>query len=243
MLNTIKATRLFSMVLFFCLIFPVTGYALSDEGQEVSPAEKQKIFEKLHELSKSTFAIIATVNQEKQLVMLKEKILVDGTVTMKKPDMFRWEMVRPAKSITVIDGEEMTVYTPESKEAQVYSLSDNTMARTTMKFFSTTMWGAITEMEKRFAVKTFRKDGEIVLKLTPLSKMVGKYLSSIIIYYDGDTGLPHGFEMITPKSDKTVTKLSNIKVNPDIKPDVFKLTLPEDVWVTNNSDRSRNGIE
>ncbi|HJW85980.1 MAG TPA: hypothetical protein VJ440_05035, partial [Candidatus Brocadiaceae bacterium] len=42
------------------------------------------------------------------------------------------------------------------------------------------------------------------LKLTPLSKMVGKYLSSIIIYYDGDTGLPHGFEMITPKSDKTV---------------------------------------
>ena len=33
--------------------------------------------------------------------------------------------------------------------------------------------------------------------------MVGKYLSSIIIYYDGDTGLPHGFEMTTPKSDKT----------------------------------------
>ncbi len=64
------------MVLFFCLIFPVTGYALSDEGQEVSPAEKLKIFEKLHELSKSTFAIIATVNQEKQLVMLKEKTVL-----------------------------------------------------------------------------------------------------------------------------------------------------------------------
>lgn len=238
-----KTNRLFYAVMFFCLIFPTTIYALSDEGQEVSPADKQKIFEKLHELSKGTFAIIATVNQEKQLVMLKEKILVDGTVTMQKPNMFRWEMVRPAKSITVIDGEEMTVYTPESKEAQVYSLSDNTMARTTMKFFSTTMWGSTTEMEKRFAVKTFRKDGEIVLKLTPLSKMVGKYLSSIIIYYDGDTGLPHGFEMTTPKSDKTVTRLSNIKINPEIKPDIFKLKLPEDVWVTNHSERSQNGIE
>ena len=144
----------------FCLIFPTTIYALSDDGQEVSPADKQKIFEKLKELSKDTYAIIATVNQEKQLVMLKEKISVDGTVTMQKPNMFRWEMVRPAKSITVIDGEEMTVYTPESKEAQVYSLSDNTMARTTMKFFSTTMWGSTTEMEKRFAVKTFRKEGK-----------------------------------------------------------------------------------
>ena len=135
MLNTIKANRLFSMALFFCLIFPTTIYALSDEGQEVSPADKQKIFEKLKELSKDTYAIIATVNQEKQVVLLKEKISVDGTVTMKKPNMFRWEMVRPGKSITVIDGEEMTVYTPESKEAQVYRLSDNTMARTSMKFF------------------------------------------------------------------------------------------------------------
>lgn len=242
MLKTKTANRLFS-VLLFCLIFPTTIYAMSDDGQEVSPADKQQIFEKLQALSKDTYAIIATVNQEKQLVALKEKVYVDGTVIMKKPNMFRWEMVRPGKSITVIDGEEMTVYTPESKEAQVYSLSDSTMARNTMQFFSTTMWGAITEMEKRFAVKTFRRDGEIVLKLTPLSKMVGKYLSSIIIYYGEDTGLPHGFEMITPKSDKTVTRLSNIKINPDIKPDVFKLKLPEDVWVTNNSDRSRNGIE
>ncbi len=242
MLKTKTANRLFS-VLLFCLIFPTTIYAMSDDGQEVSPADKQQIFEKLQALSKDTYAIIATVNQEKQLVALKEKVYVDGTVIMKKPNMFRWEMVRPGKSITVIDGEEMTVYTPESKEAQVYSLSDSTMARNTMQFFSTTMWGAITEMEKRFAVKTFRRDGEIVLKLTPLSKMVGKYLSSIIIYYGEDTGLPHGFEMITPKSDKTVTRLSNIKINPEIKPDVFKLKLPEDVWVTNNSDRSRNGIE
>ncbi len=238
-----KANRLFSVVLFFCLIFSTTIYALSDEGQEVSPADKQKIFEKLKELSKDTYAIIATVNQEKQLVMLKEKIYVDGTVIMKKPNMFRWEMVRPGKSITVIDGEEMTVYYPESKEAQMYSLSDNMTARNTMKFFSTTMWGSITEMEKRFTVKIFRKEGEIVLKLTPLSKMVGKYLSSIIIYYDGDTGLPHGFEMTTPKSDKTVTRLSNIKINPEIKPDVFKLKLPEDVWITNNSEQSKSGIE
>ena len=50
-------------------------------------------------------------------------------------------MVSPGKSITVIDGEEMTVYYPESKEAQMYSLSDNMTARNTMKFFSTTMWG------------------------------------------------------------------------------------------------------
>ena len=162
MLKIRKTNRLFSAVMFFCLIFPTTIYALSDDGQEVSPADKQKIFEKLKELSKDTYAIIATVNQEKQVVLLKEKISVDGTVTMKKPNMFRWEMVRPGKSITVIDGEEMTVYTPESKEAQVYSLSDNTMARTSMKFLSTTMWGSTAEMEKRFTVKTFRKEGEIV---------------------------------------------------------------------------------
>ena len=206
--------------------------------QEVSSADKQRIFERLTELSKDTDSITATINQEKQLSLLKEKICVDGTLIMKKPNMFRWDIVEPDKSIITVDGETMTVYHPESKEAQVYNLIGNLIARNTMRFLTITMWGSLNEIEKSFTLDILRKEDEIIFKLAPVSKMISRYVSSIIIQYEEKTGFPRGFEITTPKGDKTVTRLSNIKINPEIKTGTFKIKLPEDVRITNNFEQS-----
>lgn len=206
--------------------------------QEVSSADKQRIFERLTELSKDTDSITATINQEKQLSLLKEKICIDGTVIMKKPNMFRWDIVEPDKSIIAVDGETMTVYHPEIKEAQVYNLIGNLIARNTMRFLTITMWGSLNEIEKNFTFNILRKEDEIIFKLAPISKMISRYVSSIIIHYEEKTGFPRGFEITTPKGDKTVTRLSNIKINPEIKTGTFKIKLPEDVRITNNFEQS-----
>jgi len=206
--------------------------------QEVSSADKQRIFERLTELSKDTDSITATINQEKQLSLLKEKICVDGTLIMKKPNMFRWDIVKPDKSIIAVDGETMTVYHPEIKEAQVYNLIGNLIARNTMRFLMITMWGSLNEIEKNFTLNILRKEDEIIFKLVPVSKMISRYVSSIIIHYEESTGFPRGFEITTPKGDKTVTRLSNIKINPEIKTGTFKIKLPEYVRITNNFEQS-----
>jgi len=206
--------------------------------QGVSSADKQRIFERLTELSKDTDSITATINQEKQLSLLKEKICINGTVIMKKPNMFRWDIVKPDKSIIAVDGETMTVYHPEIKEAQVYNLIGNLIARNTMRFLTITMWGSLNEIEKNFTFNILRKEDEIIFKLVPVSKIISRYLSSIIIHYEEKTGFPRGFEITTPKGDKTVTRLSNIKINPEIKTGTFKIKLPEYVRITNNFEQS-----
>ena len=92
--------------------------------QEVSAVERQKILEKFKMLHKDMHSIFASVSQEKQLAALKKKVVVEGTVTMASPNMLKWDVVKPERSVTVIDGETMTVYHPDIKEAQVYTLSD-----------------------------------------------------------------------------------------------------------------------
>ncbi len=69
-------------------------------------------------LHKDMHSIFASVSQEKQLAALKKKVVVEGTVTMAKPNMLKWDVVKPERSVTVIDGETMTVYHPDIKEAQ-----------------------------------------------------------------------------------------------------------------------------
>ncbi|MBI5025659.1 MAG: outer membrane lipoprotein carrier protein LolA [Nitrospirae bacterium] len=217
-----------------------SAIASNNAIREVAAEEKQKIFERLKELQKGIHSMHATVSQEKQLSVLKKKIQLKGTIIMAKPNMLRWEVTMPEKSITVIDGETMTMYHPDVREAQVYNLSEDFVARNTMSFFATAMGGNLNEMEKKFTVTVFCNDGKIVLKLIPLSSIAKKYLSDITVYYDEVTGLPGGFEVTTPKGDRTITKLADIKINPEIRPDTFELKLPANVWITNKVESINN---
>ncbi|HMK59983.1 MAG TPA: outer membrane lipoprotein carrier protein LolA [Dissulfurispiraceae bacterium] len=238
-----KASRLLLSVFvstFILAIISISPCAASSTLKEISTAEKQSILERFKILHKDVHAILASVIQEKQLVALKKKIVVEGTVTMSKPNMLKWEVAKPERSMTVIDGETMTVYHPDVKEAQIFVLSENLIARNAMSFFSTAMGGDIAEMEQKFKVNIFRNDSEVVFRLSPTSKLVGKYLSAVLIFYDEKTALPRGFEMLTPKGDRTFTHLSNIKVNPELSPETFNFHLPADVWVTNKVEPRNN---
>lgn len=222
-------------------LFFTDSTCASVNGQhEVSADERQKIIGRFKTLRKDMHSVYASVSQEKQLAALKKKVVVEGTVLMARPNMLKWDVVKPEKSVTVIDGETMTVYHPDTKEAQIYTLSENIIARNTMSFFATAMSGDLNEIEGKFMVTMFRKGGDIVFNLVPLSKMVGRYLSAVVIYYDESTGLPRGFDMLTPKGDKTITRLTNIKVNPELKPETFQIKLPGDVWITNRVEPRSN---
>ena len=109
-----------------------------------------------------------------------------------------------------------------------------------MSFFSTAVSGDLAEMEERFSVSIYKNEDEVVFRLVPTSKIVGRYLAAVIIHYDEKTALPKGFEMLTPKGDKTITRLTNIKVNPDLGPAAFQLKMPLDVWVTNKVEPRSN---
>jgi len=233
--------------ILFGVLFLLTAFLCSNSAsasvnapQEVSAEERQKIVEKFRMLHEDMRSVFATVTQEKQLAALKKKVVVEGTVMMARPNMLKWDVVKPERSVTAIDGETMTVYYPDIKEAQVYALSDNLIARNTMSFFSTAMSGDLKEMEGKFTVTIFRQDGEIDFRLVPLSKIVGRYLSAVVIHYDEATGLPKGFEVATPKGDRTITRLTNIKVNPEIRPEAFQIKLPGDVWITNKVEPRNN---
>ncbi|MGO9614613.1 MAG: LolA family protein [Dissulfurispiraceae bacterium] len=234
------AFSLLTTLLLLGTFLPSRPCTANNSLQGVSAVERQGILAKFKLLHENMLSIYASVSQEKQLAALKKKVVVEGTVTMAKPNMLKWDVDKPEKSITVIDGETMTVYHPDIKEAQVYSLSEDLIARNTMSFFSTAISGDLAEMEGKFSVSIFRDDDEVIFRLVPTSKIVGRYLSAVVIHYDEKTALPKGFEMSTPKGDKTITRLSNIKVNPELAPGAFQLKMPRDVWITNKVEPRNN---
>jgi outer membrane lipoprotein-sorting protein len=199
-------------------------------------SEKRRILEKLAAFRKDLHSIRADVSQEKQLAVLKDKVQVDGFVTLAKPNLLRWEVSKPDRSLTVIDGETMTVYHPDLKEAQVYTLSENLIARNSISFFSAALEGDLYALEKRFNVEVISGNGEVRLRLVPISRVLARYLSSVTIHYDETNGLPRSFEVLTPKGDRTLTRLTNIRINQPVTAETFRVNLPPDAWIINKFD-------
>lgn len=227
------------MILSIFLAFS-SALCLSNESEasnsltEVALGERNKIVGKLNSLQSDIRSISASVRQERHLTALKKKVVVNGTIVLAKPDKLRWDVSSPSKMITALDGETMTVYHPDIKEAQVYVLSEDMVARNTSNFLvSVFNSGSLNELEKKFNVAIFKGSGEIVFKMTPLSNIVRRYIEKIIVFYNPVSGLPQGFDMYTPKGDRTITRLSDIKINPAVKPGLFTIALPDDVWITN----------
>ena len=226
------ANSISSLSVFLLLLVSLFALAASGASHPESPSHDEKeILQHFREKHKDTHAIRATVYQDKNLVALKDPVHVEGTVLLEKPGLLRWEAHVPEKSVTIIDRDTMQVYYPDDKEAEIHKLSDHLIARSTMTFFGSVMWGDMENMEKRFAVSMHQDGGELRIQLQPRSRIVSRYLSSIIIRYNNQTGMPRGFEVTTPKGDRTVTRIDELMVNPEIDSDAFTLILPPDVRV------------
>ncbi len=228
--NALNSIAVHSILSFLFVL--VTAAAVSgSSSHRTASIDKSEILDNIRDSHRNTNSIKATVYQEKHLRALNKPVHVKGTVILKKPGMLRWEAFTPEKSITVINRKTITRYYPDSREADIRSLSDNFIARNTMTFFSSVMWGALEKMDKRFKVDISGEEGILTVTLTPLSKMVSKYLSSIIIFYNEKNGMPQGFEVSTPAGDRTVTRLEDVEMDPVISDDTFRLKLSPNVVV------------
>lgn len=223
----------FFIGIFFSAFIPVFLFlsASLTFSDELSLSEKHKIINKLNEARKDIQSIRADLRQEKDLSALKEKINIRGVIILKKPDLLRLDTQEPFKSTIVFNGKTMTIYHPDINEAEIYDTNDNMRARYAMKFFSSSMWSSLEEMEKEFNVSIYSKDSIVVFELKPSSMVVARYLTSIVVNYEKKTGIPLQIISKTPKNDTIVTTLANIEINPDLKKDTFSIKMPEDVWV------------
>ena len=226
--NSLSSSVTCCLIFLFVFFFLPASLTFSDE---LSLSDKHEIINKLTQARKNIHSIRADLKQEKNLSALKEKINIRGTIILKKPDLLRLDTEEPFKSQIAFDGKTMTIYHPDINEAEIYDTTDNKKAQYAMKFFSSSLWSSLEEMEKEFNVSLYHQDSKVVFELSPLSMVVARYLTSIVVYYEEKTGIPLQIISKTPHNDTIVTTLANIEINPEVKPETFTIKMPENVWI------------
>ena len=144
-----------------------------------------------------------------------------GTLSMKRPNRFRWVYEAPAALTIVADGERLWIYDVELAQVTVTPFDDTVGASPAML-----LSGDRNVRETFEVVDQFALEGLDWIKLEPKGS---SDFSSVSIGFSGKE--PRRLELVDGLGGVTRIELDNVVVNPEIADDVFQLDVPAGVDV------------
>lgn len=144
-----------------------------------------------------------------------------GSLSLKRPNRFRWTYEAPAELVIVADGEKLRIYDVELKEVTVTPFDDTVGASPAVL-----LSGDRNVREDFEVVQAYKLDALDWIKLEPRG---ASDFSSIAIGFSGTE--PRRLELVDGLGQITRIELDHLVVNPEIADDVFKLDVPPGVDV------------
>jgi outer membrane lipoprotein carrier protein len=145
-----------------------------------------------------------------------------GTLSLRRPNRFRWIYAKPTELTVVADGKQLWIYDVELAQVTVAPL-DTTVESTPAMLLS----GDRNVRDGFNVVQTYRVDGLDWIKLVP--KTGGTDFSSVLIGFKGKA--PQRLELVDGLNQVTRIELENLAVNPDVADSTFEFTPPAGVDV------------
>lgn len=146
-----------------------------------------------------------------------------GSMVVKRPGMFRWEVKQPSSQMVMTTGQVLWIYDPELMQATRQKLDDQ-VGNTPALLLS----GDPAKLNAAFNIsEESAADGEQVFALKPLSK---EALFEVLRVRFNGIEITR-MQLVDTLGQNTDINFSNIKTNPKISPSVFEFKPPKGVDV------------
>jgi len=161
--------------------------------------------------------------------VLRQRTVEQGTVSVKKPGLMRWEYVKPEKKEFVSDGRKTYLYIPQDRQVVVAD-ADTEGASTSSLFL-----GGKGDITRDFTAASAESPvpGTIALKLTPRRRQAD-YEYLVVAVDPGSLQIRGLLTHDAQGGDSTLT-FTNLKENTGISDKVFAFRIPRGVDVVNNA--------
>jgi outer membrane lipoprotein-sorting protein len=204
--------------LVICLAL-YNAFAISAQEQMKPMQDINGFRSKIQGMAGSINTISSDFIQEKNLVVLSEKIISKGSFFYKKENLIRWEYVTPFKYLIIINNGQM--YTSSEKNSKVYDIQSNKMFQEMTKFMGGFINGDILKNEKDFAAEYLEGKTKYCVRLVPRSEKTKQMLTEIDIWFDMADLSVSGIKMVEPGDDYTKIDFINKKLNSSIPVEKF----------------------
>jgi outer membrane lipoprotein-sorting protein len=169
------------------------------------------------EAAQKTTTIKSDFIQDKNMSMLAEKITSKGKFWFKKNNQVRMEYTDPFQYLMIINQDK--VYIKDGAKENTISTKSNKLFQQINKITVDCVQGTALN-NPDFATKVFENKGSYLVELTPVSKNLKDYFSTINIIIDKKDYSVASIEMNESSGDNTTIKFVNKEMN-TILPDAL----------------------
>lgn len=169
--------------------------------------------------------VSANFTQEKKTKLLTKPIRTDGRFLYKQPDRIRWEYRGSVNLQVLFNGKDIWLYYPELKEADKL---------TGLSQYGSMMQFDVLTMSREYTITARKEKNVIFLKLSP--KVKGP-ISRIEMEIPEESSFPQMVKLFDQNNEPTTIIFKDVKLNPDVKDDVFVFVPEKGVVVRERSLR------
>jgi len=200
------------LLLFFSLLAMIMPNVSSAQASSLSALEGLEMLRKAF-VGVNDFT--AEITQEKQLSLMKRKMVANGEVRFKKPDSFYMELYAPYASRVLLKGNSLTLKLPKEGIRQKLTLPPEQGLGRWFEFLDQ----PIKALPAGFDIRAERRGGTIFLQIIPRNQGTMKELQ--LVFQQG--GELKRLIIEENNRDKTVITFSRMKKNANLSVNDFLL--------------------
>jgi outer membrane lipoprotein carrier protein len=145
-----------------------------------------------------------------------------GTLSLSRPNRFRWTYTAPTELSVVADGEKLWIYDVELAQVTVAPFDESVGSSPAML-----LSGDSSVRDGFDVLEQYRLDGLDWVKLVP--KQGGSDFTSVLIGFDGPA--PRRLELVDGLNQVTRIEFDGLSLNPELPPATFQFEAPPGVDV------------
>lgn len=199
-------------IVLFCFSFT------HQQGDYKEITDKAAIEASIQETLQSTTTLKSDFVQEKELSVMSETIVSEGSFYFKKENKIRWEYTTPYPYTIIINNNDVVI--DDEGEISEYDINSNKVFQQVHEIMEACLKGTIV-YDKRYDQSFYENESTVKAILHPKEKNIRDYITSIEIYLSKKDFTVEKIIISDAESDRTVIRFKNTTVNADIPDHTF----------------------
>jgi outer membrane lipoprotein-sorting protein len=202
-----------SVPAFLVAVILLSCCALSafPQNKPLNAESVEMLKSRIKEVSQNTQTISSDFIQEKEMSMIKEKIISKGRFYFKKEKMLRWEYLQPFSYIIIIKNDQISIM--DDDKVNQFDVRSNKVFQEINRIILGCIRGTLLSDEENFTVIYGENPASWIVTLKTRSPRLKASLSEIVIFFDRNDFSVSRLEMNEPGGDCTKINFKNKKLN------------------------------
>ncbi len=216
-----RTTNLKMNIRLFPLFLLLTNVFQSAHAQTFVPAKDATALQnKVVEASRRISTIQCDFAQEKNMAMLSDKVISKGKFYFKKESKVRLEYLSPAKNLIIMNSGKMLM--KDDKKTSQMDMHRSKVFQQLNNIIVGSINGSLFT-GKEFTLSLSESSTLVRVELTPVSKVLKNFLSTIVLVLDKKDFTATRIEMNETSGDNTILSFSGKEINEPVDDVLFEL--------------------